>query len=67
MSRKNKQLTDEEIEKLSFGTTKILYEIPKFTDVLIITSISRATNGNTNIITKTYDTEEIENMTIKGE
>ena len=55
-------VSKEVIENLSFGKEYIKLQIPKMTDVLIITSISRATNGNTNISTETYTADEIEKL-----
>lgn len=55
-----------EKDELSFGNQKIGLEIPKFTNVLIVTTISEATNGGTNVSTITYDKEQIENF-IEGE
>lgn len=58
----------KKIEKgeLSFGSQKIKLEIPKFTNVLIVTSISEATNGGTNVDTITYDRKQIESF-LEGE
>ena len=55
-----------EKDKLSFGNQKIGLEIPKFTNVLIVTTISEATNGGINVSTITYDKENIENF-LEGE
>ena len=55
-----------EKDELSFGNQKIKLEIPKFTNVLIVTTISEATNGGTNVSTITYDKEQIKNF-IEGE
>lgn len=58
----------KKIEKntLSFGNQKIELEIPKFTNVLIVTTISEATNGGTNVDTNTYIKEDIESF-LEGE
>lgn len=53
-------------DELSFGNQKIGLEIPKFTNVLIVTTISEATNGGTNVGTITYDKKDIENF-LEGE
>lgn len=55
-----------EKDELSFGNQKIGLEIPKFTNVLIVTSISEATNGGTNVTTITYDKEQIKSF-LEGE
>lgn len=52
--------------ELSFGNEKIKLEIPRFTNVLIVTTISEATNGGTNVSTITYDRERIKNF-LEGE
>lgn len=58
MSSKN--ISNEEFSKLIFGMEKITIEIPKFTDVLIVTSISKARNGGQNVYTNTYGNDEIQ-------
>lgn len=55
-----------EKDELSFGNQKIGLEIPKFTNVLIVTTISEATNGGINVSTITYDKEDIESF-LEGE
>ena len=60
--------TDKEyIEKLSFGKQTIQLEIPKFTDVLIVTTVSQATNGTTSVSTYTYSSGEIKNLIQEGD
>ena len=55
-----------EKDELSFGSQKIKLKIPKFTNVLIVTTISEATNGGTNVSPITYDKEDIESF-LEGE
>ena len=55
-----------EKDELSFGNQKIGLEIPKFTNVLIVTTISEATSGGINVGTITYDKKDIENF-LEGE
>ena len=61
----SRAIETEEFEKLSFGKEKIKIEIPKFTEVLIATTVSRANDGTTNVNTKTYSNDYIEENNIK--
>lgn len=62
----SKKVNNKEFKELIFGEQTINLKIPKFTDVLIVTTISKATNGTQNIQIITYDSEEIESF-IEGE
>lgn len=59
---KSRKVNDKEFKKLMFGEETIKLQIPKFTHVLIVTTISKATNGTGNVQTMTYDTEEIKSF-----
>lgn len=59
---KSRTVDNEKMKKLSFGNKKINIEIPKFTNVLIVTTISDAKNGGQNVSTKTYNSEEIQKL-----
>ena len=59
---KSRTIDNEEIEKLSFGNEKINIEIPKFTNALIVTTISDSKDGGQNVSTKTYNSEEIQKL-----
>ena len=61
----SKNIKTEEMKKLHFGKQAIKLEIPKFTECLIVTTISRGTDGSTNVITNSYTSDEIEEF-IKG-
>lgn len=63
MSSRN--IDSVEFEKLLFGKEKIKIEIPKHTEVVIVTTISRANNGSQNVSTKTYPSDYIEENKIK--
>lgn len=63
---KSRKVSDKEFDKLTFGKETINLQIPRFTNILIVTTISEATNGTKNVQTITYDTEEIKNF-IEGE
>lgn len=60
-------VSKEVIEKLSFGKEYIKLQIPKMTEVLIVTSISKAIDGSTNISTVNYIEDEIEKINKEGE
>lgn len=53
-------VSKKEIEKLGFGKEYIQLEIPKKTDCLIITTVSKAINGGTNVSTNSFSADEIE-------
>lgn len=57
-----KHISNEEFKENSFGEQRINIQIPKFTDVMIITTISQARNGTQNVSTNTYGSEEIEEL-----
>lgn len=61
----SRAIETKEFEKLSFGKEKIKIEIPKFTEVLIVTTVSRANNGTTNVNTNSYSSDYIEENKIK--
>ena len=56
----SRKVSKQEFKKLSFRKKKITVKIPKFTNVLIITTLSNATDGTFNISTKTYDSKQID-------
>ena len=58
----SRKVNNKEFNKLLFGKETIKLPIPKFTDVLIVTTISEATDGTKNVQTITYDSEEIKNF-----
>lgn len=61
----NRYVSREEIEKNFFGKEKIIIDIPKKTEVLVITTVSRAKDFSQSVITETYGVSEIEKRLIK--
>lgn len=59
---KRRTLTKKELKKLSYGDEYVKIKIPKKTEVLIMTTISRAKNGGQNISTETYSVENLEKL-----
>lgn len=61
----SREIETKEFEKLLFGKEKIKIEIPKRTDVIIVTTISQANDGSTNVDTITYSSDYIEQNRFK--
>lgn len=64
--KSTRKLNEEEFKDYFWEEQEIILKIPKFTNVLIVTTISEAKNGGTNVSTITYGNKEIEEF-IKGE
>ena len=64
--KSTRKLNEEEFKDYFWEEQEIILKIPKFTNVLIVTTISEAKNGGTNVSTITYGNKEIEEF-IEGE